>query len=285
MNFALFSVLAVASAQFTGCLNYSASLGGIMAYCTAQNNCTAFNFCSRLGNATPSTCPTTSQTCTGTACAPGQYVSDPKTCSKCQDQCSQQTTASVCNGMTSCQWNSYCFDVGTVTNYPCSGATEATCTSDPSGCFWYDLSETICGASYLSGGACTQCNSSVSSLIGPLSRMVGQTCTYTADSANGYTMGASLSINAFGIGTAGTGSCVAIPAGSGASADQAAITTYFASSGAIGSGSTGTCVATTPAPSSAPTTGKPAAGTNGNGSSMCYPCLALVGMLLSFLAY
>jgi len=233
-----------------------------MTQCTAANKCTPFTYCARQTNATPSVCDTSSTTCSGTACAAGPDIRNPQTCSKCADQCSMTTTASACNGMASCAWGSFCFDNTPTPSYPCSGMDKASCTGDAAGCIWFAITETVCGAS-MSRSICTLCNDTVvSSMVGPLSRMVGQTCTYAK--GTGFAMGASVRLNEFGMGAVGTGSCVAIPAGSGAAADQATIAATLAAQMIIGAGTTGTCAATP------------------SGSSMLTPSLAILGLVAFF---
>jgi len=236
---ALLYGLTIVAAQT--CLSYSGSMGGDMTKCTSSNNCTAFNYCLRLSNATPTTCATTSTTCSGTACSAGSAIQNPQTCSKCTDSCYLQTTASACNAMASCGWSSYCFDVSAPTPaYPCQETTQSACTSDAAGCVWFSVSETVCGTT-VQQPVCALCNSTmVMAMLGPLSRMVGQTCTYPA--ATGFSMGASVTLNSFGMSAVGTGSCVAIPAGSGATADQATVAASLAAQMIIGAGTMGTCV-------------------------------------------
>jgi len=232
-----------------------------MTKCTAANNCTAFTYCSRQTNATPATCPTTATTCTGTACAAGTTVTNPQTCSKCMDQCAPTTAAGTCNGMASCAWTSLCIPVSTMT-YPCLGTSQSTCTSDPAGCVWFQVSETICGTT-VTMGQCALCNATmIMPLIGPLSRMVGQTCTYPA--ATGFSMGASVTLSQFGMSAAGTGSCVAVPAQvGGAAGDQAAVSASLAAQMVIGAGTMGTCA-------------------KASGSMMLSPSLAILGLVAFF---
>jgi len=249
MKFALLlSGLAAVTGQMMGCYSYNSS------QCTAANNCTQYNTCSR--NSSMAACPT-SDPCNVAGCADlTMGVGNMQTCSKCADQCGLQTTASGCTGVAggACVWSSICISIPPTP--PCvTDMSQSACTADAYGCFWVDVSETVCGQSMPFKG-CFPCNmTGLSALRGPISRLVGQTCTWPA--ASPYTQGFSAVVNAFGTGT--SGSCTAIASGT-PTGDAATLTTVLGGLGYLSASTTGTCA-------------------KASSSSMLSPSLAILGLV------
>jgi len=232
-----------------------------MTQCTAANMCQDLSYCSRQSNATA--CPT-SGSCTGAGCGPA-VVGNVQTCFMCGDTCSSTMAANTCNGIAACTWAPICIPVAAA---PCTATTQAGCVADASGCFWVAATTNLCGVSS-SVSACSACNNTgmgiPTTLIGPLSRMVGQTCTWPAVSP--YVKPYMITLNAFQQAPAGTGGCVAIPTGT-PQTDMATITGFAMASSMMGgtmsafaATSVGTC-----AKASSP-------------ASMLSPSLAILGLV------
>jgi len=231
-----------------------------MAMCTATNNCTDISYCARQSNATPATCPT-SGSCTGNQCG-NSMVANAQTCFMCGDTCATMMSASTCNTNANCAWQPTCIPM--MMSSPCSETSASGCVADSYGCFWIQISESFCGSTQ-SVSVCQPCNGSMASLIGPLSRMSGQTCTWPAMSP--YTKAFSVTLNAFQTAAAGMGGCVAIPAAASPTSDMltisgfASASTMYTGSPAFAATTTGTC-----AKASSP-------------ASMLSPSLAILGLV------
>jgi len=126
-------------------------------------------------------------TCTAPFCAAGTTALDGKTCSKCEDSCSKQTTNDTCTGaasMDACTWfgaqPAYCG--ATLAPSPCySSTTAATCVME-TGCFWASWSTTVCGSTK-AGFTCSPCDvGAYKDVRSALKNKGGMKCTWAAGS-------------------------------------------------------------------------------------------------------
>jgi len=255
------------------CYGYT---GATSDQCTAANNCTTYTAsCYRLGTTgaqNTSACPTTAMTCAaGTTCTPGTKITDTKTCSKCTDACSAQTTNQTCEGdnWANCRWApAGCKPAPTPSTYvvPCIANTLKTTCLTEAGCNWVSLSLTICGASNAQA-ICAPCNFTFTPAIrSALKNKIGQTCTWPAMAP--YTQAASLTITD----VAQSSDLANCPAYAAASADDVATLTAAGKGGSFGGssmlpfdGAVGTCM-------------------QAAGAASLIPSLAILGLIAAVVA-
>jgi len=238
-------------------------------------NCTVIpGICLRSNSAPP--CDITSaSTCPGTDCANSTALRDGQTCSTCGDTCIDYQSNDTCVASGVCTWTKpFCTYEGSggPPVFPCSSSNQTGCVAE-AGCFWFDVSNTQCGAS-TTNRFCTQCNGTFAPYLSALHNNVGNTCSWSVVAP--FTLPFSLTVNSY---AQDSTLCTAVTAPT-TLADQAALTAaayagLFVYHRPFDNSSTITCVPVV-APTAAPTTKAPQA--QAASANSLFPSLAVMAV-------
>jgi len=163
-----------------------------------------------------------------------------------------QFNETACGHVSQCSWKGFCSPKAPAVAVPCRMSYNKTsCLAEAGGCFWMNVSETVCGQDPTPYAVCTPCNDvTFGALRGALSHQtIGSSCSWPAVAP--FTHGAQVTLTEFASATGGA--CKAIDDSTKAN-DGTTIANFLSMMGMIANTASGTCgsMAAIPSPPTMP---------------------------------